>query len=78
VQRVEVCINGASVQQTEFVDEAETTIEVVLPPALFGEDVRTLLCFRISEPRSAKELGIGVDTRRLGILVKELRISPAG
>ena len=75
-QEAEVSVNDEPLDRWEFSTLGMTHRRLVIPRRLL-DGTRHVLQFRILHPTSPAEIGLGPDTRRLGLRFSTLRLQPA-
>ena len=76
-EEVDITLNGEKVAHFIFTKATESQRQTIkLPLALIGKDKTLNLLFIPSAPISPKELGLGADTRSLGVSINELQLTP--
>lgn len=77
-REVEVMVNATRVAQWSF-DRAGTVVRQTapIPASLVGSDGVVRVELRMAEHRSPQQLGVGADTRQLGMALVEWRIDAA-
>jgi hypothetical protein len=76
-REVEVLVNATKVAHWSFDRGGVVRRTARIPASLVGSDGVVRIEFRLAEHRSPQQLGVGADTRQLGIALVEWRIDPA-
>lgn len=73
---VQVLANGVVAADWVLDATKMTDVSAVVPAACVMGREEVSLLFLISEPRSPKDLGLSKDVRKLGLLLRDLRLEP--
>jgi hypothetical protein len=72
-QSLEVAISGEQPKAFTLSQFEQNTIKLAIPAAAYGKEFLTI-DFKMADPASPKDLGMGEDTRKLGVGIKRVVI----
>ena len=78
VQRTKIYVNDEMAGEWVLSSLDLANHQLIIPRKLIGDDGKLLLRFEIIEPSSPQELGMGADTRKLGLRFSKLRVRLSG
>ena len=74
---VQAFVNEQPLEKWTLAKEGETELTATVPPEAVDGHRVVLVRLHTRDPKSTRELGLGTDQRRLGLLVRELGLNPA-